>query len=420
MRPVLNIQEALQFLDMLDPEGRHTIASEHPTKGVNKAPVWEGGATYEFSQRKLLIEDICERQARGSNVYYSVNRPCPVFERQGLWGKNNIDDIISIRALAFDIDFTTKNRDGQMFLNMINRNLDGELKPSLIINSGGGFQLIYFLKDKINVKLCRLKQLNDEQKKNNEILISNRSSVTNLAHDFEYFLRQKLKCDLFKVDNMSNIDRVMRLPGTVNYPKLEKQLKGQIEALSHIVVNNHHKSDIRILRDLVPVTIAQRPETPRKPYVPPKNSKWTAYAKAKACCEYIRDNGLADSNEIYTLHVMLPLIGAIHDENDANNLTETEAEELFMLAISGGERFGTMGRGSGYFLRQWRSHRPNLQRRGTKSLGGLIWFAQDQGMKLPWIGQVMWEEDFERQKAELEALRKSVPDDIVKKLKDLF
>ena len=44
------------------------------------------------------------RQARGSNVYYSVNRPCPAGDQKGFGGKCNVDDIIAIRALAFDID----------------------------------------------------------------------------------------------------------------------------------------------------------------------------------------------------------------------------------------------------------------------------------------------------------------------------
>ena len=55
---------------------------------------------------------------------------------------------------------------------------------------------------------------------------------------------------------------------------------------------------------------------------------------------------------------MLPLIGAIHDENEYNRLTIDEAFECFMLAVSGGARYGTMGRGEGYFRRQWNSHHP--------------------------------------------------------------
>jgi hypothetical protein len=138
----------------------------------------------------------------------------------------------------------------------------------------------------------------------------------------------------------------------------------------------------------VPKKSLERPQSPKVPFVPRKNSKWTAYKKAEACIEFIRDKGLADTNEWYTHNVMLPLIGAIHDDNIANKLTIEEATELFMEAISGGERYGVMGRGPNYFMRQWRSHRPEIPRMGTKSLGGLIWAAQQEGFECPWKSEV--------------------------------
>lgn len=396
----LNIQAALQFLDMLEPNGRHTIASEAPFGGPDNGPLWEAGSTFNFDQRELLIKDIQKRQARQSNVYYSVNKPCKISERQGKGGKNNIDDIIAIRALAFDIDFTSFARDQEAVLTFIDKDL--ELKPSLVINTGGGFHLIYLLDKRHKVTLYRPAKT-DGEKSENEKMIANRTFATNLGHDFETLLRAKLKDLPIKVDNMSNIDRVMRLPGTVNYPKAEKIAKGQEVALSYIAKNYDCKYDILNLRSAIPMIQKQRVDIVRQPFVPRKNSKWTAYKKALACVEFIRDNGLADTNEWYTLNVMLPLIGAIHDENEANQLTIDEATELFLEAVSGGARYGTMGRGQGYFMRQWKSHRPEFPRLGNKSLGGLIWAAKEAGMKLPWVAEVMWEEDYLRQKAELEA-----------------
>jgi hypothetical protein len=395
----LNIKQCLYFLDLLDPGGRHTIASEAPFGGPQNGPRWEPGCTFEAQQQKQLIQDIQERQDRKSNVYYSVNRPCKVSQRQGWWGKNNIDDIIAIRALAFDIDFTSFQRDADQIAAFIDEKLIGDICPSVVINSGGGFQLVYFLIEAIDIQLFR--PANDEvQKEINNELIKFRSGVTNLSHDFEAMLRNIFQDLPVKVDNMSNVDRVMRLPGTVNYPKLEKIAKGQKPALAHLLKEYYHKTDIRKLRSLVPEMSVQR-ETVRTPYIPRKDSKWTAYKKAEACIEYIREKGLADSNEWYTLNVMLPLIGAIHDDNEANQLTIDQAFELFLEAVSGGARYGTMGRGQGYFTRQWKSHRPELPRNGTKSLGGLIFAAQQNGMVLPWINEVKWEGEFERQAKEL-------------------
>jgi hypothetical protein len=415
----LDLVQVLNFLDILDKDGRHTIASESPFGGKDRGPRWEGGATYEPENRKDLIEDVQQRQARGSNVYYSVNRPCKVTERQGAFGKNNIDDIIAVRAMAFDIDFTVAKTEELVnsLLQFIEHKLNGELRPTLVISTGGGFQLIYILEGFMKIKLRRPAR-NDEEKEINYNLLLFRSYYTQFGHDFESYLRSIVPKELpIKVDNMSNIDRVMRLPGTVNYPKLEKIARGQKPALAQILVDYHHKIDIRKLRTLIPQTQVQ-PEKPRKAqFIPRADDPWTAYEKAKACIEFVRDNGLADSNEDYTINVMLPLIGAIHDEHKHNQLSLEEAEELFLEAVSGGERYGMNGRGEGYFRRQWRSHRPEQRRNGTKSIGGLIHFCTENGFKLPWKNIVSWESSFERQERELKAKRDVVPDDVAALLK---
>jgi hypothetical protein len=236
--PTLDITQALRFLDLLDPNGRHVIASEAPFGRFGREPKWEGGASFEASHRRWLIEDIETRQARGSNVYFGVNTPCSAADQQGWNGKCGADDIIAIRALAFDVDFKVKRNPelDRALLAFINAELTGSLCPSLLVDTGGGFQLIYLLKDVISVHLFRPAKTS-EQKDENEQIEINRRAITRLAHEFEALLRSKIPCELeksVKIDNMSNVDRVMRLPGTVNYPKQEKLARGQVEALAHI------------------------------------------------------------------------------------------------------------------------------------------------------------------------------------------
>jgi hypothetical protein len=45
--PTLDINQALRFLDMLDPGGRHIIASEAPFGNKDGGPLWERGQTLE-------------------------------------------------------------------------------------------------------------------------------------------------------------------------------------------------------------------------------------------------------------------------------------------------------------------------------------------------------------------------------------
>ncbi len=403
--PELNINAALAFLDMLDQGGRHTIASEAPFGGTDGGPKWEGGATYEPHQRELLIADIKRRQARGSNVYYGVNHPCPVGQQQGFKGKCNVEDIIAIRALAFDMDLFQD-------ISLIENGLNSALRPSLIINTGGGLHLIYLFKEPIAVKLYRPPQ-NDEQKRTNEFLNSHRSKVQQLANDFETMLRAKFP--KLKIDGMSNIDRVMRLPGTVNFPKAEKREKGQIEALAHVAKDYQRKFTFSELRSLISSTGSAPLMTERKPYIPRPNAKWTPYKKAKACCQYLCDIGAADSNDWYVKNVMLPLIGAIHDESEYNRLTVDEALECFMLAISGGARYGTMGRGQRYFARQWTSHHPERPNYHRMTLGTLIRACKLLGMRAE--DTVAWKEDYQRQERELKELNQTAPPDVVDELR---
>jgi hypothetical protein len=391
----LDIDHVFEFLDALDPNGRHTLASEAPFGGKDGGPLWERGATYETHERDLLVKDIERRQSRGSNVYYSVNRPCPKEERIGANGKNNLDDIIAIRALAFDIDVIKRPFDNKLLLDFIEHNLKDVLRPSLLISTGGGFHLIYFLRNVLDIPLIR-PAITTEQKQSNQDLLDMRQRVTALAHDFEFMLRSLVPSELndhIKIDNMSNVDRVMRLPGTVNYPKAEKRAKGQVEALAEIAANYQCKCDIRALRGAVPgISTIKEPVSNGWTYKRRPNPNWPPFKMAMYCCERIKDARLADTNEDYTHWVMLPLIGMIHDEDC--ELSIEEACECFMEAISGGDRYGSPGRGPSYFMRQWRSHRPEIRRQGTRSLGSLIYFCQQNGIEIPWIPkQEMYDPD---------------------------
>ena len=420
--PVFDISAALAFLKMLDPGGRHVIASEAPFGGFNGVPKWEEGATYEAPLRKYLISDIQARQARGSNVYYGVNRPCPVGQQRGWKGKCNVDDIIAIRALAFDIDIIKRPFDNAPLLAFIDKELTGPLRPSMVVNTGGGFHLIYLFEKAINVALFRPAK-GDDQEQTNEQSKADRFAITGLANEFESLLRSLVPSELkdhVKIDNMSNVDRVMRLPGTVNYPKAEKRAKGQIEALAHIEVDYQHRCDIFALRKNVP----RGPEAPPvklKPKVVQINKRWPNVRKVRIACTFIKNNiPEVDENSWYTYNVMFPLQNAIHDPVDP--ISEADAFECFMEAVSGGARYGIMGRGPGYFQRQWKSHHPEFPSRiiSSRGLGTLFGQCKKHGMQFPWADSVVWEDDFVRQCKELSQSKPVVDETLLDELPELF
>ena len=97
--------------------------------------------------------------------------------------------------------------------------------------------------------------------------------------------------EYIKIDNMSNVDRVMRLPGTINYPKLEKKAKGQVEALAVIFKDYHHRVDIKALRDATPGIDQVKVPKFNGPFIRKRdpNSKYgTPYKMALYLCEQIR------------------------------------------------------------------------------------------------------------------------------------
>jgi hypothetical protein len=404
--PELDINVALAFLDGLDPIGRHTLASEAPF-GRDGLPKWEGGCTFEAHQRNGLIEEIRKRQARGSNIYYGVNRPCPVGEQRGLNGKCNVDDIIAIRALAFDIDITKRPFEHEHLIEFINRTLVGALRPSFLVNSGGGYQLIYVLEKPIKVAVVRPaanEDLDEEQAHTNAQARADRSAITRLSYEFECFLRSQAPQSLMnriKIDNMSNVDRVMRLPGTVNYPKAEKRAKKQVDALSRVEIDYQCKCDIFAVRQKVPC-LSVAPTPANRPKIIRLNKNWPNTRKIRIACDFLKNNvEEIDDNNWYTYNVMFPLISAIHDPIDP--ISEEDAFDCFMEALSGGKRFGVMGRGPGYFKRQSKSHHPELPPRvnSVRTLGTLFAQCKKRGMKFPWVDSVFWDDDFERMRKEL-------------------
>jgi hypothetical protein len=194
---------------------------------------------------------------------------------------------------------------------------------------------------------------------------------------------------------------------------LEKKNKGQVEALAHIEIDYHHKCDATALRDATPGIEQVKVPKFNGPFIRKRdpNSKYgTPYKMALYLCEQIRDRELADSNEDYTLWVMLPPIGMIHDENE---LTIEEAQECFMEAICGGDRYGSPGRGAGYFMRQWKSHRPEIRRHGTRSLGSIIYFCQQIGIEIPWIPKTELYDPAKHDPTWNAPCRLAIPEDVV-------
>ena len=130
---------------------------------------WRTGQNRFKELRHRGISKFNAAVAAGSptGIWRMSGHPSVQQAQQGWAGKNNVDDIIAIRALAFDVDITKRPFDNALLIDFVDNAFTGALRPSLLISTGGGFQIIYILENAINAALFR-PSTNDEQSQDND------------------------------------------------------------------------------------------------------------------------------------------------------------------------------------------------------------------------------------------------------------
>jgi hypothetical protein len=156
----------------------------------------------EFGQHIDNAIEYCEAMnSQGLNVYWSVNRV-----RDNLHKKASKADVVAARLAHVDID-PPKNG-GAFDKGAIIEGLAGiETPPSFIIDSGGGLNAFWRLDD----------------------------ACQNLG-SIEYINTQIR--DYFDADNCQNIDRIMRVPGSVNWPDAKKRARGRVPSLAKFAASD--------------------------------------------------------------------------------------------------------------------------------------------------------------------------------------
>ena len=141
------------------------------------------------------LSDAARMNADGFNVYWTVNIVKP-----GLNKKPTKADITHARFVHVDID---PPKSGGAFDKgeIVASLLDIAAPPSFVIDSGGGLQAFWRLDDPC-AHLVSIEGINTQAR------------------------------DWFEADAWQNIDRLMRVPGSVNWPDKKKQLRGRVARLA--------------------------------------------------------------------------------------------------------------------------------------------------------------------------------------------
>lgn len=183
--PTPDTQAALDFLSrMFDASvPRHLVA----ISGAGKV------AAQSFAPTEVgaALDWIEARQGK-SNVYYSVNELKPSVSNR----KVAKEDIARTLHLHVDVDDQTA----------LSRISEFVPKPTTVVFSGGGYQAFWKLREPARDLNC-VERINAD-------------------------LARKLGGD-----KCHNVDRIMRLPGTINVPNAKKRKAGRVPTLAHVVDN---------------------------------------------------------------------------------------------------------------------------------------------------------------------------------------
>lgn len=210
-----NYLASADFLKLWAPMGPWVLVALDPDKrGVD-------ADTFSPLDEKRMMEWLDKQGTRlKRNIYFTVN-PCvrplqtkPMREHIGalMWLHVDVDprsgepiDEERKRILALLTDPTAK----------------GIPKPTCIVFSGGGYQGFWRLE--------------------NPVVLSGK------PEDYEEAKRWNQQLEfVLGGDSCHNIDRIMRLPGTINRPNERKRKVGRVEALSEVIDFNTEQYDLKL------------------------------------------------------------------------------------------------------------------------------------------------------------------------------
>lgn len=185
---VLSDSEAVRFLEWLDPTGLHNLVALDPTGAAAPEAI-----TVHLGFEREDAEGFINRHNGKRNLYFSINAP-RVDARKDT--KLRRDEIGAVRAFHVDID----NLEGEP-------DWDPDCLPSAVIDSGGGRWGFWKLEQPIPVEDVAA------------IEAQNRALTARFDGDAQ----------------AHNLDRIARLPGTLNIPNTAKRKKGRVEVPASVL-----------------------------------------------------------------------------------------------------------------------------------------------------------------------------------------
>jgi hypothetical protein len=190
-------EAALTFLEWLRPGGPWVLTAIAPERA---------GAMTRTCLGPAEVVEFLAAHAGASNVYYSLNPTTGPVSR-----KPSRADVRSMEFLHVDVDprkDADQAEERARILGLLSDRLPpGVPRPSAVVDSGGGYQALWRLSDPV--------EINGEEAA------------------YEAAKRYNVQLELvFGADHCHNVDRILRLPGTTNFPDARKRARGRKQAPS--------------------------------------------------------------------------------------------------------------------------------------------------------------------------------------------
>lgn len=206
------------------------IASDTGAKGKIESQPFKFNAQAEIDWRAVFAW-VDARQGK-ANMYFNVNPRTPDAETKI---KAKMVEVSRMVALHIDVDVHV-GEDQAVGIDRIVKSFQAyKLPPTFIVSSGGGAQAFWVLREPVPLDGTEAKARHEAG--------YNRAVARQLDGD---------KCH--------NLDRIMRLPGTINVPDKVKREKGRKPRLAEVIV-----SDVSRIYDLKTFDWTEDPNAPATP-----------------------------------------------------------------------------------------------------------------------------------------------------------
>lgn len=205
-----NFEASLEFLRSIHPDRLWMLTAIHPDKKrALKGATFNAPAALQIGNEQERVKDWLKKHNKNYNIYYSLGEPVTILNKV----KAERTDIKAVHYLHVDLDPRAGEdiaEERARILKILKDPPEGIPKPTGIVFSGGGYQGFWKLYAPIEIG----------------------GNLEKAETAKRYNIQLEL---LLGGDNCHNIDRIMRLPGTVNYPDERKKKKGRVPALAEIV-----------------------------------------------------------------------------------------------------------------------------------------------------------------------------------------